>query len=450
MKTFRTICAKNNQKIELIVKYNSLEEAKESLHKQWYSIVEIVEISESILDSGVFYFEAIIDGTKKNGQIKSNDIFRAYKKLVDDLHYNILTIYDNKDADEKEKILITAKVRESFDVFKSSQKKEEKKETIQKNKNQEITTQTQEIPMYIQKELDKHYLLIDKTIEKIEGILINHIQDISQETKEKLIRIIPSLRQVKNITNIDKLKIVGEATLLKIGEVELSLLTKNITTEKKKFLSETNKLLWEFGSHKQIKPITEDPLIKLQKILKNFYYDFFAPKKQEQILNKNSYIYLKTIREITIYKQKLSQVNINIFRNLLTFHTKENKKLQLKKKLIIQNITILQNKIQNKKFSYTQVVKRFEYYREVLLFLVQATGNVVLFGIFIYTIFFLSFSSYSSFFHETPSFNLSSIYIVVLLSFFSFLSKISKNLSLIWILSVLYTLFFIFIRVNLS
>jgi len=34
MKTFRTTCAKNNQKIELIVKYNSLDEAKDSLHKQ--------------------------------------------------------------------------------------------------------------------------------------------------------------------------------------------------------------------------------------------------------------------------------------------------------------------------------------------------------------------------------------------------------------------------------
>ena len=60
MKTFRTICAKNNQKVDLIVKYDSLEIARESLHKQGYSILEISEITDSILDSGVFYFEAII------------------------------------------------------------------------------------------------------------------------------------------------------------------------------------------------------------------------------------------------------------------------------------------------------------------------------------------------------------------------------------------------------
>ena len=74
-------------------------------------------------------------------------------------------------------------------------------------------------------------------------------------------------------------------------------------------------------------------------------------------MNKNSYSYLKTIREINIYKQKLSQLNSQILKNFFAFHTKDNKKLQLKKKLIIQNITILQNKVQNKKFSYTQLVK---------------------------------------------------------------------------------------------
>jgi hypothetical protein len=449
MKTFRTTCAKNNQKIELIVKYNSLEEAKESLHKQWYSIVEIVEISESVLDSGVFYFEAIIDGTKKNGQIKSNDIFRAYKKLVEDLHYQIISIYDNKDADEKEKTLITARVKESFYIFKSSQK-EVKKEISQKEKISDATPQTQETLLFIQKELEKYYSLIDKIIEKIEIILSTYTLDIAQETKEKLTRIISSLRQVKNITNLDKLRIVGEAALLKIGEVELSLIEKNITSEKKQFLTETNKLLGDFWSHKQIKPQTEDIWIKLQKILKDFYTDFFAPKKQEITLNKNSYAYLKTIREIIIYKQKLSQTNSQIFKNIFTFHTTENKKLQLKKRLIIQNITILQNKVQNKKFSYTQLVKGFEYYRDVILFLIQSIGNVVLFAIFLYSLVFLSKGSYSAFFTRDFSFNLNSIYIVVLLAFFSFLSKISKNLTLIWVLSLFYTIFFIFVRVNLS
>lgn len=45
MQNFQAICAKNNQKVELVVQYNSLEEARQALHKQGYSIIEIKEVS---------------------------------------------------------------------------------------------------------------------------------------------------------------------------------------------------------------------------------------------------------------------------------------------------------------------------------------------------------------------------------------------------------------------
>lgn len=41
MPSFQAICAKNNQKVELVVQYNSLEEARAALHNQGYSIIEI-------------------------------------------------------------------------------------------------------------------------------------------------------------------------------------------------------------------------------------------------------------------------------------------------------------------------------------------------------------------------------------------------------------------------
>ncbi len=44
MQSFQAVCAKNNQKIELIVRYNSLEEARHELHLQGYSIIEIKEV----------------------------------------------------------------------------------------------------------------------------------------------------------------------------------------------------------------------------------------------------------------------------------------------------------------------------------------------------------------------------------------------------------------------
>jgi hypothetical protein len=66
MNTFKVICAKNNQKVDLIVQYNSIDEAKEHLHKQGYSIIDIQEVSENLDNSGIFYFEAIINSEKKS------------------------------------------------------------------------------------------------------------------------------------------------------------------------------------------------------------------------------------------------------------------------------------------------------------------------------------------------------------------------------------------------
>jgi hypothetical protein len=44
MQSFQAICAKNNQKVEFIVQYNSLDEARQALHNQGYSIIEIKEV----------------------------------------------------------------------------------------------------------------------------------------------------------------------------------------------------------------------------------------------------------------------------------------------------------------------------------------------------------------------------------------------------------------------
>lgn len=48
MQSFQAICAKNNQKVELIVQYNSLEEARQALHSQGYSIIEIKQVEENL------------------------------------------------------------------------------------------------------------------------------------------------------------------------------------------------------------------------------------------------------------------------------------------------------------------------------------------------------------------------------------------------------------------
>ncbi|HRI35705.1 MAG TPA: hypothetical protein PK765_01150 [bacterium] len=40
IKNFRFTCAKNNERTELIIQAESIDSAKESLHKQGYTIIE--------------------------------------------------------------------------------------------------------------------------------------------------------------------------------------------------------------------------------------------------------------------------------------------------------------------------------------------------------------------------------------------------------------------------
>ncbi|MFZ4461640.1 MAG: hypothetical protein ACOYN2_03800 [Patescibacteria group bacterium] len=109
MKYFQVVAAKNNERVELVVKYESEIEARESLHGQGYSIIEIKEtnVAAGAQTGSTFFFDVRISGQKKSGQISSDDIFRAYKKLVDDLGYEVLAIYTTKDASDEEKIFTT-------------------------------------------------------------------------------------------------------------------------------------------------------------------------------------------------------------------------------------------------------------------------------------------------------------------------------------------------------
>ncbi|NCO32234.1 hypothetical protein GW891_05765, partial [bacterium] len=58
-----------------------------------------------------------MDGQKKNGQIQSTDIFKAYIKLVNDLHYQIISIYEDINATEEEKRFTTSKIHSGYLLY---------------------------------------------------------------------------------------------------------------------------------------------------------------------------------------------------------------------------------------------------------------------------------------------------------------------------------------------
>jgi len=244
MKRYRVSCVKNNEKVSLLIAGENTDVIKKELHKQGYSIIEILEDTLSIDDTGIFYFDVFINGVEKKGQkIKSNDILQAYIKLKDDLHYDIIAIYGEKDADEKEKTLTTNKIKESYRVYLSETEKKKKNtgEDIQPGIGEE-----KEENFLAKKEILNYVKLIDKVIIKISYILDNHKESLSEERIRNLELLYISLKKIRNITNINKLKIVAEKALLKIGEIEMELTDSTISEQKEDILNQTNQLLKEF------------------------------------------------------------------------------------------------------------------------------------------------------------------------------------------------------------
>lgn len=444
MAFFKAICAKGEQKIELIVQYETLDEAKFNLHKQGYSITEIKEINDfDYSNSNIYFFDILLDGKVKTGQINSNDIFKAYIKLIEWLKYNVLYIYDKKDSSENEKILVTEKIKHSYEIYKKSKSVKEEKD---KNNKKDIKN---DLSDFILRDLNNYYNLIDKIIEKIDSLLINYKDYLTEEKKTKLQDLYNWLKQVKNITNTTKLKNIWEKALLKIWELQTELIEKNILEWKKDILLETNKLLKWFWSSRKIILAEDDINFKIKTAINDtilYFKWLFNPATKIEKIDKNSWKYFDILRELKIYNSKLKTINIELLKNI--FNREKTKRLQLKKKLIEQNITLITNRIKNQKISYVKTIKWIEYYYNVFVFFIQKIWDLIVYSLLVYSVFFVIYSSIEKIFNIRNSINPSSILYITLFALLGFLLKISKNLTIFVISIFIYILSFIFLIVN--
>jgi len=138
-----------------------------------------------------------------------------------------------------------------------------------------------------------------------------------------------------------------------------------------------------------------------------------------------------------------------IWKSYFTFDQKKIKTLELKKKLVLQNIQLIKNRFYHKKFSYTRLVKGFSFYVEQFIELVRFLGNLSLYSIFLFSIFFIFMSTFNTLFHQSLSINTSFFFLVVLVSFFTFFSKLIRNFYLLSIFGCIYGFLFIFLIINL-
>lgn len=125
----------------------------------------------------------------------------------------------------------------------------------------------------------KYHALIEKIVVKIEFLLARHSDKFTEDRIFRLKELATQLRQLKNITNPDKLRIVGETALDRIGQLEIELIEKGFITEKKEALGQTNVLLREIGSRKRIVLPEDDFVVQAKTLWKTFRENYLSGKR---------------------------------------------------------------------------------------------------------------------------------------------------------------------------
>lgn len=424
---FQAICSKWNQKLTLSLTANSIEEARSILHGQGYSIMEIKEFSTTQTGGNFFYFDVLVNNQLKSGKIQSDDIFKSYKKLIEDLKYNVVYIYTNEWMPEDQKKMITAKVRDSYRLYKQSMGEDIDNIKIETQDEKDI----QEISPQILKEIERYVLIIDSTIEKIQNLFLKYHSIVTPERKIQLEQLVQALLQAKGSSNLGKIRTITEQALTTVWWVEVELAKAGMNSDKKRLLEETNALLKQIGSEERVE-ILQPGSIDVGKSITSFFTKVAKttnePKKSEaKKVDTNSFIYYKNQRELNLYKENLNKNDIQIMKAILTFQFSKLKRLKLKKKLLSQNIQIIDNRINNKNISYTKIVHGFEYYMDLFISGINQITTIFTYALFVYIVIYItlqvgSYFSLLSYTYQPKAFLFITMFSVITL-IFSFVSS---------------------------
>ena len=443
---FNAVCSKWNKRLTLSLSAISLEEARAILHGQGYSIIELHtsetnENNESD-EANFFYFDIYINGELKTWKIQSDDIFKSYKKLIEDLGYNIIAIYTHEWMSDDQKKVITAKVKDTYSMYRASQWDVVVEEKPQTEKEKEL----KDISPQILKEIEFYGRIIDSILLKIGETFTKYWQVVTPTKRSDLEKFQQVLQQSKWSSNIWKLKLVLEDTLRLIWEIELDVLKNGMIQEKKKFLDSTNVLLKQIWSSERVKEPGKDD-INISKTL-SWFFNKISPQKEDNKIDSHSFIYYKNQRQLNLYKENLNKTDIQILKAVFTFKFSFAKKLLLKKKLLLQNIQIIENRIHNKTISYTKIIHGFHYYTKSIVAWIEQISNICLYTLLFYSYFFIVLRTldYTGITHS--DIQSKSFLFITIFSYITLIFSFIRNISFL-VLSVPLMIFvFLFFSIN--
>ncbi len=447
MKSFKFVCDRDNQRSEFIVSYPSIEEAKSDIHKQGYTVVEAREVTEARTSSAhIFYFETEINGQKKVGQIEGDDIFKCFVKLVEVHKYKIGCIYDQRATDEEKK-LTTKKVQELYEIYQK-QKSTEKSDKPQTSK----IAEPDPINQSILREIQRYQAIIDRIIARVDSMTTGYADVLSPDDRSRLSYLYDGLKQSRGLMNADRLKIIGEESLVKLSDIEMALIEARKIERKKGYFRDTNALLHELGSGHKIRFSDEKFNFSPVKFLSDAYSDFRKTLRDRKIggLDRKSGLYFKVIREKRIYEKKLRDTVRPLVRSYLRFDEGERRRIAIRRKLIRQNILLLEHRLRQGPTPFSKIVRgRLDRYSGTVVEWVRTFGDTVIMAFAIYGVVFVLTRTITQLVSPASfSFNMNALYTLSFFAFIGLASRFVKNFTMLIVVATIYLIFMLFLQVN--
>lgn len=402
MPNYKLNLSKNQKKYSIVIKAENETDLKEKVHKEWYSILSVELIDKLKVEWNKYYFKWLKDWAEKSWIIIWKDIFKVYLRLKKFFWYEIIEIYPewDKDVSKEEKQKILRVLQDSYEIYNKNLSKKTKIIKDYENEKTSLNQNTNFDKFYLKKQLEEIHSFIEFVIEKIDNLLKDEKIKLSIDEEVELKNYRNNIFVLKKTTNIEKLKEIWEKTLLKIWEIELIRLEKEKDKYYRDLLKWTNKMLKTVWSQKQFIEKSRDIKYQVTNFFKNLIEQLkpdeseVEEEKNNNFIDKKSYSYLKTSILLMKYKNRLRKNNIEIIKNFYLFFLpfmKNDKKenLLIKKKVILQNISILKAKLWWKRFSYTKVKTAYDKFISVFLDFFISLRNTIFVVIYIYIICFL-------------------------------------------------------------
>jgi len=396
MLNFKIAVSKDGKKYNIVFKAENEAVARERVHNEWYSILslELVTDKHDIWDT--FVFEWYKWWEFKHWKIVWNDIFKAYVKLRKDLEYDIQLIYSENDENFsiEKKLKIIEELKEEYDLYYSSWKKEKIDEIRDKIKKEKEENKKLE-NFYLKKELEDVNKLLEIVLLKLEKMISGQwIITIDQIKAEKLKIIYNEIIKLKKSTNISKLREVWELALLKIWNIELQEVEKTKNKENIELLKETNKLLKKIWSKDQFREKEKDLVYQFNFLvsnIRNFFTEIKNERKKNNKVDKESHSYIKTLLYLSKYKDYYKENTKLIIKNFYKFfYDKEFiEELFLTRSVIKQNIILLKAKEKWLNISYTYLKKGINKIIDAFIWFFQLLNKYIFFIILMYTTIFI-------------------------------------------------------------